>query len=58
MGDLLVVNSKVRETVKKLNVNISSDFTEALSKHTEEVIKKAVNRCKGNNRKTVRGFDL
>jgi len=58
MGDVLVVQSKVREVVKNADVNMSGDFVDALSKKVEEMIKQAINRAKANGRKTIRGYDL
>lgn len=58
MTELLVVNSRVREVVKKLNMNISANFAEELSDKVEEIIREAVNRAEANNKKTVRGCDL
>ena len=58
MTDLLVVNSKVREAVKSLDMNVAGDFSEGLSKEVFKLIKVASNRAKENNRKTVRAIDL
>ncbi len=56
--EMLVVQSKVKEEIKKHGMNTAGDFTEALSKHVAAEIKKAVERAKGNGRKTVRAIDL
>jgi histone H3/H4 len=58
MGDVLVVQSKVREVVKNADANMSGDFVDTLSKKVEEMVNQAVNRAKANGRKTVRGYDL
>lgn len=58
MADLLVVNSKVRDFIKASGCNTASDVADALSKHVEQTISKAVKRAKANGRKTVRGTDL
>lgn len=58
MGDMLVVQSKVKETAKKSNVNVAGDFAESLSVKVEGMVKEAVNRAKANGRKTLRGYDL
>ncbi len=55
---MYVVASKVKELVKKEEMNMSSDFAEALSKKIEELVAAAVKRAKGNGRKTVRAIDL
>jgi len=57
MGDVLVVASKVKETVKKSGCNTSGDFITALSACCEECVKKAVERAKANGRKTVQSRD-
>jgi histone H3/H4 len=58
MGDVLVVQSKVREAVKNGGANMSGDFAEALSAKVADMVSKAVERAKANGRKTVRGYDL
>jgi len=58
MGEMLVVQSKVRDIVKKTDANMSGDFVEALSNKVEEMVTQAVNRAKANGRKTVRSYDL
>ena len=52
----LVVKSKIKESVKDMNV--SSEFAEALDKQVASLIEKAVERAKANNRKTVYAKDL
>ena len=58
MAELLVFGSRAREIIKKSKMNMSGDFTKALSKKVEELIKNAVQRAKANGRKTVRPYDL
>ncbi len=53
---MLVVKSKIKEAVQDLNV--SSDFSEALDKTVDELVQKAVERAKANGRKTVQARDL
>ncbi len=55
---MYVVASKIKEIVKKENMNMASDFAEALSGKVEELVKAAVKRAQGNGRKTVRAVDL
>ena len=52
----VVVKSAVRELIKDLRV--SEDFFTTLEKRVEALVKEAVNRAKGNGRKTLRGVDL
>jgi len=56
--DMLVVQSKVKEEVKKHGMNTAGDFAEALSKHVAWHVKKAAERAKANGRKTVRAADI
>lgn len=53
---MLVVKSKIKEHADDLNV--SSDFAEALDETVKELIKKAVKRAKDNGRKTIQARDL
>ena len=56
--EMYVVASKVKELVKSEGMNMASDFSDALSKKVEELVKAAAARAKGNGRKTVRAIDL
>lgn len=58
MGDLLVVQSKVRELIKKSKMNASGSAVEALSKAVEGLVKAAVGRAQKNGRKTVQDRDV
>lgn len=54
----LVVQSKVKELVKKSKMKCSSDVVAGLSKIIAHHITKGVERAKGNGRKTMRAVDL
>lgn len=56
MTENFVVRSKIKEYIK--DMNISSDFSEALSKKCEQLIKDAIERAKANGRRTVQGRDV
>ena len=56
MAELLVVRSKIKDYAEDMNV--SSDFAEALSKEVEDKIKKACERAKANKRSTIQPRDL
>jgi len=56
MTDSLVIRSKIKNYIKDMNV--SGDFTEALSKKCEQLIKDAIERAKANGRRTVQSRDL
>jgi histone H3/H4 len=61
MGDLLVVQSKVKETAKKFggkDLRFSGDAVKALSTKVEGLLKDAAKRAKENGRKTVKPQDL
>jgi histone H3/H4 len=58
MAENFCVQSKVREQIRKAGYRLSSDAIDALNKHVEDVIKKAVERCKQNGRQTIRPADF
>ncbi len=61
MGDLLVVQSKVKETAKKVggkDLRFSGDAVKALSDKVVGILKDAAVRAKANGRKTVKPQDL
>ncbi len=56
--EMLVVGSKVKAYVKEKGLHTSGDFVEALSNEVAALLDKAVSRCQGNKRSTVRPTDL
>ncbi|MDD5649960.1 MAG: DUF1931 family protein [Candidatus Nanoarchaeia archaeon] len=56
MSELLVVRAKIKDAAKGMNV--ASDFADELSKKVEELIDRAVERAKANDRKTIQPRDL
>ena len=56
MGRSLVVKSAVRKEIGKMRA--SGDFFKALDEKVAWKIKRAIERAKGNGRKTLRGVDL
>jgi histone H3/H4 len=54
----LVVASKVKEHVNGKNMMASGDLPEFVSALAEWLLSQAMERCKANDRKTVRGSDL
>jgi len=56
--EVLVVQSKVREEVKKRKANMAGDFCEAISKEVATMVDAAIRRARANGRKTVRAADL
>lgn len=61
MGDLLVVQSKVKEAAKKVggkDLRFGGDAVKTLSDRVSAIIKEASVRAKGNKRKTVKPWDI
>lgn len=58
MGELLVVQSKVRELAKKAKLRLSGDAVETLSKKVEELVKTAGKRAVDNKRQTIKSQDI
>ena len=52
----LIIKSNLKKVITELRV--ASDFSDALNKVAEEIIKKAVERAKANKRTTVMPQDL
>lgn len=53
-----VVKSEVQRIIKDLAHQTGGDFTDALSRQVETMIRRAVKRAADNGRKKVRGHDL
>ncbi len=58
MAEILVVQSKIREMIKAQGCSTSADAIDSLSAEIERIVKKAIERTKGNGRKTVKGQDI
>ena len=58
MGDLYVVQSKVRELAKKAKLRFSADAVESLSKRVQDLVKDAGQRAKDNKRLTIKPQDI
>lgn len=58
MAELLVVQSKVRDQVKKAKLRLSGDAVEALSRAVADLINKAGARAKANKRQTIKASDI
>ncbi|MBS3157480.1 DUF1931 domain-containing protein [Candidatus Woesearchaeota archaeon] len=56
MTDLVVVRSKIKDHAE--GCNVSGDFANALNDEVANLIRKAAQRAKANNRKTVSSRDL
>lgn len=58
MGQILVVQSKVKALAKKNKVRLSGQAVVSLSNVVEDAIKKAAARAKDNKRKTIQKQDV
>ena len=57
-GAQVVVASKVRERLRRDDARMSGEFVEALNAEVDDMVGRAVERAKSNNRTTVRPQDL
>ena len=58
MADSLVVQSKVKEAVKGLDLRMDSSLPDALNDKINQMLADAAERAKNNNRGTLRPYDL
>ncbi len=58
MAESLVVQSKVKEAVKGLELRMDSNLPEALNEKIAAVLSDAAARAKENGRGTLRPYDL
>ncbi|MBS2029870.1 MAG: hypothetical protein JST54_18355 [Deltaproteobacteria bacterium] len=58
--EMLIVQSKIRETVRELdkNMRISDEFLMALNEHVHGALKTFISRADKNGRKTLREYDV
>ena len=59
----LIIKSNIRKKVKELDKdgsigNVAEEVEEALDKKVEEILSKAIERAKANQRKTLQARDL
>lgn len=58
MSDMLVIQSKVRDQVRKAKLRLSGDAVQALSKAVADLLAKAGARAKANKRQTIKASDI
>jgi histone H3/H4 len=58
MGDLLIVQSKVKELAKKKKVRMGADAVSELSKTIEQLVDRAAKRAQANRRSTIKAADI
>jgi hypothetical protein len=56
--EIVVVGSKIKEVIKEAGLRSDGELVQAVSDRVHELLNDAINRCKGNNRSTVRPYDL
>ena len=54
----MIVRSKVKELLKENEMRSSEEFVQKLSEEVENIVRRAVERAKENNRKTVQKQDI
>lgn len=54
----LTVASKIKDVLREAGMRCDGDLVTAISDKVHDMLGKAVERCKGNNRSTVRPIDL
>lgn len=57
-GLVLVVQSKLKDLVRKAKMKCSSDVITGMNKLIAETVTRGVERAKANGRKTLRASDL
>ena len=58
MADSIIVQSKVREAIKALDLRTDSNVVDALNDKVHAMLKDAAARAKRNGRGTLRPYDL
>ena len=56
--EIVVVGSKVKEVIREAGLRSDGELVQAVSDKVRELLGAAIKRCKGNNRGTVRPYDL
>ncbi len=56
--EILIVQSKVKDLIKKQQAQCSADAIDTFSDMVERAVKKAVERAKANGRVTVKPQDI
>lgn len=54
----LIIRSNIRKALKDKIPNVAEEVEEALNKKVQELLEKAVERAKANQRKTLHARDL
>ena len=56
---MMIVAAAVKRRIKEMSeVNVAGDLVDKLNVMVDEMLERAVSRCRSNGRKTVRADDL
>ena len=58
MAETYIYASRIKELAKKHDMRVSGDAADALNRKIEQMVADAVERAKGNKRKTIYSFDF
>ncbi len=58
MADSVVVQSKLKESVKGHDLRMDSSLPDAVNAKVQQMLREAAQRAKSNNRGTLRPYDL
>lgn len=58
MAESVVVQSKLKEAVKGLELRMDGNLPDALNEKVHEILRDAATRAKENGRSTLRPYDL
>ncbi len=56
--EIVVVGSKIKEVIKEAGLRSDGDLVQSVSDQVHNMLARAIERCQGNNRSTVRPYDL
>lgn len=56
--EIVVVGSKIKDVIKEAGLRSDGELVQAVSDKVHELLGAAIERTKGNNRSTVRPYDL
>lgn len=54
----VVLASRIKEVARAANVRVAGDFVDAANAAVVALLKKAIDRAKGNSRQTIRPQDI
>ncbi len=58
MSEQVIVASKIKATVKELDLRVSADAVDVINERVISLVEDAAARAKANNRATLRGCDF